>query len=788
MTVVLAVHVLAAAAAGALGSRLGAKVFLLAGIAPASTVIWILGNGGDILDGNAVTESYRWVPGLDLELSFRVDSLSLLMLGLVGGIGVLVFVYASRYFHGDEPGLPRFAAILTIFAGAMTGLVSADDLIAVFMFWELTSITSYGLIGFNDRSAKARASAVQALLITGSGGLALLAGLILVQITSGVTSFSDLAGIEIEGGVATGAAILVLYGAFTKSAQAPFHGWLPGAMAAPTPVSAYLHSATMVKAGVFLVARMSPVFHQVDTWIFLTVGVGVGTMLWGGYRALRQTDLKLILAYGTVSQLGMLVATFGVGKDKLYTAGVAMLLAHALFKAALFMVVGIIDHSTHTRDIRELSGLGRRMPVLTAATVVAGLSMAGMIPLFGYVAKETVLAGLLEADFFLVDLATAGVVAGSCLTAAYTLRFLWGAFWDKPGVDDTELHRPDPVFVGPTVLLAVPTIVFGLVPSLAEELVHPAASNLDAAATETALKLWPGFILALYLSAFALVVGGVLFAARSTVEAFQERLGRSHDAAGIFQHLLAASLRGAAKVTRVVQTGSLPLYLGVIIMTTVSLPAIAIGADAAWPDDLVAADSWLQGVVVVGTMAAAAAVTVASRRFSAVLMFGAVGFGIAGLFVIQGAPDLALTMALVETVVIAMYVLVLRHLPERFSPTPFNSVRILRLGIAGLVGVSVLLIMVTATAERTEVPVDAEIATRSVPEGDGSNVVNVTLVDFRGFDTLGEIVVLVVAAVGVAALVRTGRRRSTDQGEAVAGDDPPDPEPGPDPAREVTHA
>ncbi|MEO1060619.1 MAG: hydrogen gas-evolving membrane-bound hydrogenase subunit E [Actinomycetota bacterium] len=787
MTFVLLVHVVAAGVAGALGSRLGAKVFLLAAVAPLSTVVWIAINAGDVLDDRDVSESYRWIPGLGLDLSFRVDALSLLMLLLVGGIGVLVFVYASRYFHGDEPGLGRFAALLTAFAGAMTGLVSADDLIAVFVFWELTSVTSYGLIGFNDRSAKARASAVQALLITGAGGLALLAGLLLVQIESGATSFSELTGTELEGSVATAAAVLVALGAFTKSAQVPFHGWLPGAMAAPTPVSAYLHSATMVKAGVFMVARMSPVFHHIDTWVFLTVTVGVMTMLWGGYRALSQYDLKLILAYGTISQLGMLIATFGVGKDKLYIAGVAMLLAHALFKAALFMVVGVIDHSTHTRDIREISGLGRRMPVLAIASAIAGLSMAGFIPLFGYVAKETILGGLLKSDFFLVDVATAGIVVGSGLTAAYTFRFLWGAFADQPGVE-TKLHRPGAVFVAPAVLLAVPTVLFGIVPDLAEVIVDPAAADLEESAGEIDLKLWPGFVFALYLSGLALVIGGVLFAVRRPVEAIQQRLTRSQDAASIFQATLAGTLKGAAKLTGLVQTGSLPAYLGIIIAATVTIPAVAIAGDAALPDDLVIAESWLQAAVVIGTMAAAAAVTVAKRRFGAVMMLGGVGFGVAALFVIHGAPDLALTQVLVETVVVAMYVLVLRHLPERFSPSPFNGVRILRLGISLLVGGAVMLIMLTAVSERTEVPVDAEIAARAYPDGDGKNVVNVTLVDIRGFDTMGEVIVLAVAALGVAALVRTGRQRASAEEEPPRSADAPGAGTGDGTTREVSHA
>ena len=264
MVAVLAIHIVVAALAGALGTRIGRRVFLLGALAPLATVVWVVAYGGDVIDGEVVTDSYRWVPGLGLELSFRVDALSLVMLGLVGGIGVLIFVYAYGYFHGDEPGLARFAALLVGFAGAMTGLVSADDLIAVFVVWELTSVTSYGLIGYDDRSAVARANAVQALIVTGAGGLAMLAGLLLSRITSGAGSFTELDGVELEGSLATAAALLVLAGAFTKSAQVPFHGWLPGAMAAPTPVSAYLHSATMVKAGVFIIARMTPAFHGVD--------------------------------------------------------------------------------------------------------------------------------------------------------------------------------------------------------------------------------------------------------------------------------------------------------------------------------------------------------------------------------------------------------------------------------------------------------------------------------------------------------------------------------------------
>ncbi len=762
MIVVLLIHVAVAAVAATLGPRLRSRVFWIALLAPASTVVWAATNASDAHDGTSIVQSREWIPELGLDFRFVIDEFALMMLFIVGGIGVLVMAYASQYF-GDEEGLGRFTALLTVFAGAMTGLVTADSLLLIFVFWELTSITSYGLIGFKDTKSAARGAATQALIITGAGGLALLAGLILLRISTGASTLSELATADVGGTVASWAAVLILIGCFTKSAQVPFHGWLPGAMSAPTPVSAYLHSATMVKAGVFLVARLAPHLAELGPWRPMTLGFGLATMVWGGYRALRQTDLKLLLAYGTVSQLGMLIAVFGAGEKKLLFAGTGLLMAHAVFKASLFMVVGIIDHSTHTRQISELSGLRRAMPLVVVTSVIGGASMAGIIGLAGFLAKEAAILGLLQSKIGGIDLATAVFVFASALTAGYTIRFLVGAFSDRPGVE-TDIHKPGVLLVAPAALLIIPTVVFGIADGWATTLVSEAVYALDPEASKFDLKLWPGITTAFVLSLLAVGGGFVLFAFRQPIEQIQTRLGRKRDAADLFQDGLQGVLRGAAKAVGVFQPGSLPIYLAVILIAVFAPPLLIIIGETGVPADRVFAESPLQVAVVIATMIAALLLALAERRFAAVLLLGTVGLGSASLFVIQGAPDLALTQLLVETVSVAIYVFVLRHLPARFKAPPLSGANVPRAIVAALVGVTVFLLTITAVSNRTAEPIDTELTARSYPEADGSNVVNVTLVDFRGFDTVGEALVLVVAALGVVALVRANR--SPDGGDA----------------------
>ncbi len=770
MIALLLLHAVVAVSAPAVGRVLGRRVFGWIALAPVATLVWLAPRLGDLLDGEVITESHSWVPGLGLEWGMRLDAFGALMVLLVSGIGALVFAYAGLYFH-TRPDLGRFAMLLCGFSGAMLGLVLADDLLTLFVFWELTSVTSYLLIGFDDRKESSRKAALQALLITGGGGLALLAGLVLIGQQAGTWSMAEiLADPPTEGAVVSWAVVLVLLGAFTKSAQVPFHMWLPGAMAAPTPVSAYLHSATMVKAGVYIIARFSPAFADVGLWRPLTAVVGIATMVWGGYRALRQHDLKLVLAFGTISQLGFLVVLFGWGSSKLLFAGTAMLFAHAVFKASLFMVVGIVDHQAHSRDLRRLSGLGRRLPVVFVVASASALSMAGVPPLLGFVAKEAGFLGFVDAPGAGSVAVLAGLTVGSVFTAAYTLRFLWGTFGTKSDTVDpigADVARPSRWFVLPAGILAVISVMGGLATGLADRLVVPAAAALQEGAGDYHLHLWPGWGTPLLLSAIAVGGGLVFFVGRDEITRVQDRLAVGGGADLVFHAGYAAMLRGAARVTRVVQPGSMMVYLSLVLGSFALLPAVVLFGSFEMPADLVLAESPFQVLVAAIVVAGALATVLTRRRFAAVLTLGVVGYGVGMLFVIQGAPDLALTQVLVETVVLVLFLLVLRELPTRFWSRRERALKAAHVVISVGVAAVVFAVMATSLASRTEVPVGEVAAELAYPEGQGRNAVNVILADIRAFDTMGELVVIAIAAIGTVALVRARRPREDD-------DAPPD--------------
>jgi multicomponent Na+:H+ antiporter subunit A len=746
----------------------GVRAFYLAALPPLAACVWALTQWSSLAEGGSVEQSVEWVPQLGLDLGLRLDGFGFLMVGLVAGIGVLIFVYARGYFHDGDPITGRFAATLLGFSGAMFGLVLSDNLLALFLFWELTSITSFLLIGTKDDKAAARAGALQALLITGLGGLAMLGGFIMLGEAAGTYSMSAILADPPSGTVVDWALVLVLIGALTKSAQAPFHSWLPNAMNAPTPVSAYLHSATMVKAGVYLVARFSPAFAGAAPWRPIVVGAGIVSMLIGGYRALRQHDIKLVLAYGTISQLGLMMVLFGVGTPEATFAGCTLLVAHGIFKASLFMLVGVVDHQTHTRDLRQLEGLGRRWPVVAATAAVVAASMAGLPPLLGFIAKEEALYALEGTGFAWGPWLLAAVVAGSALTVAYSARFLWGTFGPAEGhggaampVVGPEAPHPGRLFVAPAVVLAVLTVGFGLFPAPVDATVAHAYQALWGEHPERHLALWHGLKLALLLSLVAIGAGALLFWWRAKVEQLQDRMPTLPSAQGGYDRSLKGTLEGADVLTGVVQNGSLPIYLGVILTTIVVVPSVALLGEST-SVELWLADSPLQlviGVVMVVCAIAAARVT---RRISAVLLVGAVGYGMAALFEIQGAPDLAITQLLVETLGVVIFVLVFRHLPDRFPHRELRGTQWPRVLIAVLSAVFVFVMTMFAIGARSTDPISGEFIERSVPEGGGNNVVNVILVDFRGFDTMGEITVLAVAALGVAAIVRANRRGDID--------------------------
>ena len=771
----LLVHLCFGAALLGLGRSDDRRVFWVAAIPPAAVLVWVLARAGGILDGTAVSETINWVSGLDLAVSLRVDAFSLVMVLLVAGIGVLIQVYASRYFNPDTPGLGRLAGLLTLFAGAMLGLVTADNLLWLYVCWELTSITSYLLIGWSDRDPEARSSALQALLMTAAGGLVMLVGLILVGQAAGTYELSAIVASPPSGTTVSVGLVCILIGAFTKSAQFPFSSWLPGAMVAPTPISAYLHSATMVKAGVYLVARFAPPFADVGFWRPVVLSVALITMITGGARALRQTDLKRLLAFGTVSQLGFLMVMFGAGRPEATLAGVVLIIAHALFKAPLFMVVGVIDHQAHSRDIRALGAWGPGWGGPRWVAIVSGLSMAGIPLLFGFIAKEAAYEAFSHHAGTGEWVVLAGIVAGSVLTFAYTGRFLLGAFTtrDVPGApplpaaehDHTSggqpVGAPSTAFWVPAAILARLTVVLGIVPNLASRLVYAAASSLDGASPDGHLALWHGLSTPLALSALTIALGAAMVAGGRQVAAVQGVLPSLTWGDRGYLGVLRLLNRVADRVTGIVQSGSLPTYVGVVLVTVVTVPGFAlIGAMKGQALPRFADSPGEVALTALIVVAAAAAATI-QRRLSAVLCLGAVGYGMALLYVLRGAPDLALTQLGIETLGAVLFVLVLRVLPNEFRQRPTGLGRAVRLVISASVGVFVFVFALVASGSRTARPVSDEFLARAVSEGGGSNVVNVILVDFRGFDTLGEITVLTVAALGLVALARAGARGLT---------------------------
>ncbi|SCL37121.1 multisubunit sodium/proton antiporter, MrpA subunit /multisubunit sodium/proton antiporter, MrpB subunit [Micromonospora pallida] len=766
MLVLVAVHALAAVVAPALVRTWGRRALYLVAAVPAATLAWALAHTGQVRSGAPVVETFPWVPGLGLEIALRMGTLAWLLVVLVGGVGALVLVYSAHYFSSDDPGLGRFTAVFVAFAGAMLGLVVSDDLLLLYVFWELTTVFSYLLIGYDPAKRASRRAAMQALLVTTLGGLAMLAGFIMLGQHVGTYRWSRIVENLPDGGYLAVALVLVLLGAMSKSAIFPFTFWLPNAMAAPTPVSAYLHAAAMVKAGVFLVALMGPAVADVAPWRAVLLTTGLVTLFLGAWSALRQVDLKLLLAYGTVSQLGLLMVVLGAGTRDTALAGVAMVLAHALFKATLFLVVGIVDHATGTRDLRELSGLGRRAPALAVVATLAAASMAGLPPLAGFVAKEAAYEAFRHGGTA-EKVVLAGLVLGSALTVAYTLRFLWGAFAGKPGVPPTEPHPVRWPFLAAPALLAVVGLAAGVAAPAVDRLLAPYADLYPVAGTPYHLALWHGPTLALGLSVLAVAAGAGLFL---LVHRGHLRTGQwlPFDGAAGYQRVVAGVDRLAVELTGATQRGSLPFYLGVILLVVVVLPGGALVAGGPWSGSFRAWDTPLQAVAAAVVIVSAIAAARALRRLTAMILVGVSGYGTALLFILHGAPDLALTQFLVETVTIVMFVLVLRRLPEKFSERPIRSSRRGRIGLGIAVGAVTAGMAYVAAGGRQAVPISVDFPAEAVSYGGGKNVVNVTLVDIRAWDTMGEVAVLLVAATGVASLIFR-RSRDLDRRSGIPG-------------------
>ncbi|MFC5170950.1 Na+/H+ antiporter subunit A [Streptomyces mutomycini] len=761
MIVLVLCHFVLAACAVPLVRRLGRFAFVVLALPPAAATVWAVTEWSGTESGRAVTWSWEWISTYDVSVALRLDALAELMVLLAAGVGMLVLLYCASYFTDDSPKLAPFAGNLLAFAGAMLALVLADDLITLYVFWELTTVFSYLLIGHGSELKKNRRSALQALTVTTLGGLAMLVGFLILGEAAGTYRISAIVADPPHQTLAVSVAVvLVLCGALSKSAIWPFSLWLPNAMAAPTPVSAYLHAAAMVKAGVYLVARLAPAFADVPVWRPVVLVLGGATMLLGGWRALRLNDLKLVLAYGTVSQLGFLTVLAGAGNRNAALAAVAMILAHALFKAALFLVTGIVDHAAGTRDLRKLSGLARSMPYVCTFAVLAAGSMAALPPFLGFAAKEAALDALLHGDT--ADRwVLAVIVAGSVLTVAYTLRFVWGAFARKPGVADTPVHRVGAALLAPPAVLAVAGLVLGPGVGWTDRLFAAYADVYPAPAHPYHLALWHGFGLVLLLSALTWAGGAVLFAWRSAVARFSRRAAWP-TADSVFGHLLLGLERVALQVTGFVQRGSLPGYLAITLMVMLAGQLAVLFTDRPW-EGAVAPRAWdtpLQGAVALLTCAAALSCLTVSRRMKAVVLAGLTGYGAALLFVVQGAPDLALTQFCVETVSMIVFVLVLRRMPVRFEESIGTWRRALRIPVAlvaaATVGVAVWVAGAARVAEPAGTPMVEEVAHHGLKD-----VVATILVDLRAWDTMGESAVLAAAAIGVTSLIYLHRRSET---------------------------
>ncbi len=762
----LAVIFGAAAVAPWVVAVLGDRGGWLLSLAPFFALASLLALIGPVGEGAAVVYELEWFAALDVSLALRLDGLALMMGLLITGVGGFICLYAMGYLHG-HPQLGRFYLYLLAFMGAMLGLVLSDNLILLFVFWELTSITSYLLIGFNHEEKQSRWKALQALLVTGLGAMSMLAGFVLIAMVTGswnlseINSLGDLLQVS---PLYTAIVLLILGGAFTKSAQVPFHFWLPNAMAAPTPVSAYLHSATMVKAGVFLLARLNPCLSGTELWAWSLSLVGSFTLLLAVALGIFQTDLKRILAYTTLAVLGMLTMLLGLGSAVAIKAMVLFLIGHAFYKAALFMVAGSVDHEAGTRDVTRLSGLRAVMPITAAAALLAALSKSGFPPFIGFLGKEYVYATgvALEgaANYFLV-----AAFIGNLLIMAMALCVAISPFFgsrDGHGALPKKPHEaPLTMWIGP-LSLGLLGLAVGLFPDLiANSIVGPAIAAIKGVPVKPLeIKLWHGVNLPLLLSLLTLASGVVVYTFRRRFWQAGERVLRwpeKYGAEAGYNRIFEGTLSLAKWQTKALQTGRLHDYLFVIVGATAVLVGWALlrvlpGLEGLHTGAFDPAITVLLVIISVAT----ALVVVSDRYFTILGGLGTIGFGIALLFAYYGAPDLAITQLMVEALVVVLFMFVIYGLPpiRRFSE---RAVYRRDASLAIVFGLMVAILAWLAVGLQFDQPISDQLAAMSYPDGKGKNVVNVILVDFRALDTFGEITVVASAALGIAALLSSRR-------------------------------
>ncbi|MBD3627142.1 putative monovalent cation/H+ antiporter subunit A [Cyclobacterium sp.] len=747
--------------------RLKSKSTLWAALLPLSIFVFFLSILPEIQDNGHIRVSYQWVPSIGVNLDFYLDGLSMLFVLLISGIGTLVFIYTSAYLKGHH-FLDRFYAYLSMFMASMLGLVLSDNIYTLFIFWELTSISSFFLIGFNNDSEASRKSALTALAITGIGGLFLLAAMVGLGHVTQLNQISAMSSLSevIQGNNLYGWILLFLFlAAFTKSAQFPFHFWLPGAMKAPTPVSTYLHSATMVKAGIYLLARFTPVLGNHEWWNGPLIIVGAITMVYAAIHALFRLDLKGILAYSTISALGILVFLIGLGSSAALLAAAIFILVHALYKATLFLVTGIIDHETGTRDVSQLRGLNKVMLPVGIAALLAAISNAGIPPSFGFVGKDLIYAATLGMGDLAWPLTILAIITNVALLFA---GFLAGIkpFFGKLPERFQNLHLPGPAMYAPPLLLGILCILFGLAPFLLEiSLIHPVVAGLTGTDPDFHLQLWHGFNLILLLSVITIGSGTALY---FILKPSENLLSKVNAFEGISPESIVRLIsRGFAKFssgwTRFFQNGYLRYYL-ITILGFISLMLayrLFTGITLYVDTSTMTTVTFYEAVVLI-IMAVAIFFTVFSKsRLVAVASMGVVGYSFCLIFLFYSAPDLAMTQFSIDTLTVILFVLVLYNLPKylKLSDTR-DRIRdgLLSLAFGTLISILTLEVMNETVSKETS----QYYAENAYILGKGKNVVNVILVDFRGFDTMVEITVLAIAAIGVFGLLKL-HLRSTEK-------------------------
>ncbi|MFP8643730.1 Na+/H+ antiporter subunit A [Priestia aryabhattai] len=738
--------------------------------------------------GETYLHSMKWIPSLGINFDAYVDGLGLLFSLLITGIGTLVILYSIYYLSKTKEALHSFYVYLLLFMGSMLGVVLSDNLMSLYSFWELTSLSSFLLIGYWYKREKSQYGALKSMLITVFGGLSLLAGIVLLYVMTGTFSIREIISnvdVVTSSHLFIPALVLILLGAFTKSAQFPFHIWLPDAMEAPTPVSAYLHSATMVKAGIYLLARLSPVFAISATWFFVISITGLITLFWGSFSAVKQQDLKGILAFSTISQLGMIMSLIGVGSaaihydfldDNIYlvalTAAVFHLINHATFKGSLFMVVGIVDHETGTRDIRKLGGLMSFMPVTFTIAIIGGFAMAGLPPFNGFLSKEMFFTGMVNVTKMdMYSMQTWGILlpiiawVGSIFTFVYSMILVFKTFTGKyqPEKFEKKPHEaPIGMLISPVILASL-VVIFGFAPNLLEStLIEPTMASIapsllaEGKEYQVHIKFWHGFTPELFMTLGVITFGILLFMTLQKWSKIYTRFPSSLTLNNGYNYGIKGMEKGSTRIMKTLMTGFIRDYLLIIFTFIGILILVTLFSQNAFAIDLkdTASIGVYEAILAVVMVAATITTLLAKSRLTAIISLGVVGYTLSLFFVLFRAPDLALTQLVIETVSVSLFLLCFYYLPEFRKRKVRVKFQLPNLLVALLVGTTVTLLGISANSTKLFESISHYFIENSYEKAGGENMVNVILVDFRGFDTLFEITVLCIAALAIYGMIR----------------------------------